>query len=254
MEVKWCGLDYGECIMNADEVRNPLLFGDIYKSLGHPELVGDRIRKYRVLKEKYGGYPALHEGHRDDIYSYVLDGDAEAIRLFVQKELELKEVGQGLEELLEYLNAQDIEVCVVSELKKSSEPLGSDPISLFLRKKDLLGYFHGLITPLGRLDLKTGSVDLRYKGATKKGGALYDVLAKELGERGIRPSEAVIVGDRPEMDINPARERGFRTIQYTGFVDKGPSGADMVACSFKDLMGVLRGSQDKIAEFHNARL
>ncbi len=54
MEVKWCGFDYGQCIMEPGGLRNPLVFGDIYKALGQPELISDKIRKYRILKEKYG--------------------------------------------------------------------------------------------------------------------------------------------------------------------------------------------------------
>ena len=114
LEIKWCGFDYGECIMNADNVRNAILFGDIYRELGRPELISDKIKKYRVLKENYGGYPGLHEGHRDDIYAYVLDGDSEAIALFEQKELELKTTGEGLEGALAFLLFLGEEQCKVT--------------------------------------------------------------------------------------------------------------------------------------------
>jgi hypothetical protein len=52
MEVKWCGFDFGQCIQNPGGLRNPLVFGDIYKELGKPELIPDKIRRYRILKEK----------------------------------------------------------------------------------------------------------------------------------------------------------------------------------------------------------
>ena len=41
-----------------------------------------------------------------------------------------------------------------------------------------------------------------------------------------------MVGDKPSTDIDPAHDRGFKTIQYTGFVDLGPSNADL-ASSFR---------------------
>ncbi len=86
MEVKWCGFDYGQCIMEPGGLRNPLVFGDICKELGKPEFAADKIRKYRILKEKYGTYSSIKEGHRDEIYQFVLDNDSEAIEIFGRKE------------------------------------------------------------------------------------------------------------------------------------------------------------------------
>ena len=34
MDVKWVGFDFGQCIMEPGGLRNPLLFGEIYKELG----------------------------------------------------------------------------------------------------------------------------------------------------------------------------------------------------------------------------
>ena len=245
LEIKWCGFDYGECIMNADNVRNAILFGDIYRELGRPELISDKIRKYRVLKENYGGYPGLHEGHRDDIYAYVLDGDSEAVALFEQKELELKTTGEGLEDALAFLKSEDIDLYVVSEMKKSPEPLGSDPITRFITTQGILKYFKGLITPVGKIDYSNNDVDLKYRGFTKAEGTLYDVLARDLEDRGIRTHEAVMVGDRPNTDISPAHQRGFKTIQYTGFIDNGQSNADLVISSFGELKTILRKKRAK---------
>jgi FMN phosphatase YigB (HAD superfamily) len=61
-----------------------------------------------------------------------------------------------------------------------------------------------------------------------------------LKERGIEPYEAVMVGDRPNTDINPAHKRGFKTIQYTGFTDLGKSDADAVIKSFEELRTIVR--------------
>ena len=75
MDVKWVGFDFGQCIMEPGGLRNPRLFSELYKELGKPELIPDKVRKYRRLKEKYGSYGGLKEGHRDEIHSYVLDGE-----------------------------------------------------------------------------------------------------------------------------------------------------------------------------------
>ncbi len=244
MEVKWVGFDYGQCIMEPGGLRNPLVFGDIYKALGRPELAPEKIYKYRVLKEKYGSYSLIKEGHRDEIYHYVLDDDPQAIALFSAKEQEYLDMGDGLEEALEYLQGQGIELQVVSEMKKTLGPVGTDIVSRFLKERGLTRYFRELVSPQGKIDLLDDSVDPRYKGHTKKDGSIYDVLAAELAERGIRPYEAVMVGDKPETDIDPAHDRGFKTIKYTGFVDLGSSKADLEVSSFRDLVDIITKKGD----------
>jgi len=240
MEVKWCGFDFGQCIMEPGGLRNPRLFGEIYKELGRPELVPDKVRKYRRLKEKYGSYGQVKEGHRDEIYSFVLDNDPRAIELFSQKEQELLDIGDGLTDALDYLQAQGIELQVVSEMKKTLGPVGTDIVSRFLKGKGLVKYFKELVTPQGKINLETNSVDPKYLGYTKEDGTIYDVLAQELRERGIEPHEAVMVGDKPQTDIDPAHARGFKTVKYTGFVDLGESKADLVIQSFGELKTILR--------------
>lgn len=239
MEVRWCGFDFGQCIQNPGGLRNPLVFGDICKALGKPELIADKVRKYRILKEKYGTYGRIKEGHRDEIYSYVLDDDPGAVKLFLEKEQEYLDLAEGIEDALEYLRAEGIEMQVVSEMKKTLGPVGTDFISTFLKRRGLAKYMKQLITPQGKVDLENGSFDPRYKGCSKKDGSLYDVLAQELRERGIETHEAVMVGDKPETDIDPAHERGFKTIQYTGYIDLGKSKADLIIGSFKELKTIL---------------
>ena len=240
LEVKWCGFDFGQCIMDPGGLRNPLVFGDIYKELGKPELIPDKIRKYRILKEKYGTYGRIKEGHRDQIHGFVLDDDPKAIELFGKKEQEYLSMAEGLEDALEYLHSQGIELQVISEMKKTLGPVGTDLVSRFLKTKGLLKYFKDLITPQGRINLRDDSLDPKYKGCTKEDGSIYDVLAKELKERDIEPHEAVMVGDKPETDINPAHDRGFKTIQYIGYMDFGKSKADLVISSFSELKTILR--------------
>lgn len=240
MEVRWCGFDYGQCIMEPGGLRNPRLYGDLYKELGKPELIPDKIRKYRILKEKYGSYGRIKEGHRDEIYSFVLDDDPKAIELFSRKEQELLDMAEGLEDALEYLHTLGIELMVVSEMKKTLGPVGTDIVSSFLKNRGLVRYFKELVTPQGRINLEDDSIDLIYKGHTKKDGTLYDVLADELAQRGIEPHEAVMIGDKPQTDIDPAHERGFKTIKYTGFIDLGESKADHVIQSFGELKTLLK--------------
>jgi FMN phosphatase YigB (HAD superfamily) len=240
-EVKWCGFDFGQCIMEPGGLRNPLVFGDIYKQLGKPELIPDKMRKYRILKEKYGTYGRIKEGHRDEIHSYVLDDDPEAMELFSEQEQKRLAIAEGLVDALEYLKSQGIELQVISEMKKTLGAVGTDLVSKFLKGKGLVKYFKELITPQGKIDLQYDTLDPRYKGRTKKDGSLYDVLVQELKEQGITPQEAVTVGDKPETDIDPAHDRGFKTIQYTGYYDFGNSKADVVISSFEELKNIVRG-------------
>jgi len=240
LEVKWCGFDYGETIMNAENLRNAVVLGDIYKTMGRPERIPDKIREYRILKEKYGNYPQIHEGHKEELFDFVLDNDPVAIALFKRKEQELLEMAEGVEDALAYVLSEEIEVYMVSEMKQSPDPIGKDHITRFLNRHGIAKYFHGLITPVGKIDFRTNDVDLRYKGSTKAEGTIFDLIAQELKERGIKPHEAVIVGDRPNTDINPAHERGFKTIQYKGFTDLGKSDADAVINSFEELKRILR--------------
>ena len=48
-----------------------------------------------ILKEKYGTFSLIKEGHRDEIYSAVLDDDPEAIDLFGRLEQELLDMGKA---------------------------------------------------------------------------------------------------------------------------------------------------------------
>jgi len=240
-KVKWCGFDFGQCIMEPGGLRNPLVFGDICKELGKPELIPDKMRKYRILKEKYGTYGRIKEGHRDEIYSYVLDNDPEAMELFSEQEQKRLAIAEGLVDALEYLKTQGIELQVISEMKKTLGPVGTDLVSKFLKGKGLVKYFKILITPQGKIDLQHDTLDPRYKGRTKKDGSLYDVLVQELKEQGIAPQEAVMVGDKPETDIDPAHDRGFKTIQYTGYYDFGNSKAEIVISSFEELKNIVKG-------------
>lgn len=242
VELKWVGFDFGQCLMDPSGLRNYRVVGDVCKEIGEPELIDERIHRYHVLKEKYGSYGAIKEGHRDEILSYVFENDAEAMEIFGLKEQEHLKVAYGTEEALKYLRDQGIERAVVAELKKTLGPIGTDIVTRFLKTKGLLQYFDELVSPQGSINLREGSVDLRYKGKTKEDGTLYDELAKVLLQRGIQTSEAAMIGDKLWTDITPAKKRGFHTIQYIGYINYGRSDdADFVISNFFELKEIMKG-------------
>jgi FMN phosphatase YigB (HAD superfamily) len=227
--------------MDTGGMRNHLLIGDACKELNEPHLMDMRILKYRVLKEKYASYSIVKEAHRDEIASYVFDNREGANEVFEKVEQEHLRMGVGLEDALFYLTNQGIELSVVSELKKTLGAVGTDVISRFLEKRRLTKYFRYIISPQGKVDLRNGSIDSRYKGKTKEKGTLFDELALELRSRGIDVTEAAMVGDKLWTDISPAKRRGFKTVQYTGYVDMGPSeDADFRISDFRELKRFVR--------------
>jgi len=242
IEAKWAGFDFGQCLMDPSGLRNYRVIGDVCKEIGEPELIDERILRYRVLKEKYGSYGAIKEGHRDEILSYVFENNKEAMEIFGVKEQEHLKVAPGTEEALQYLRDQGVERAVVAELKKTLGPIGTDIVTRFLKNKGLLHYFDELVSPQGSVNLRDGSVDLRYKGKTKEEGTLYDELSKDLFKRGIATSEAVMIGDKLWTDISPAKKRGFKTIQFIGYINYGSSeDADFVISDFRELKEIIKG-------------
>lgn len=244
VELKWVGFDFGQCLMDPTGLRNHLVIGDVSKELGEPERIEERIHKYRVLKEKFGSYSIIKEGHRDVIMNYVFDGKEEAKEIFTAKEQEHLLMGNGLEEALQYLKAQEIHLSVVAELKKTLGPMGTDIVTRFLQSKDLAKYFGEVVTPQGKIGLRDGLIDLKYKGKTKEEGTLYDELARDLRSQGIETSEGAMVGDKLATDITPAKKRGFKTIQYTGYINYGRSeDVDFVINDFRNLKDIVKGKK-----------
>lgn len=222
-KVKWVGIDYGQCFMTPSSLRNPRMFGDIAKLVGKQEMVPVWIDRMRRLKEKYGSYSGIKEGHKDEIESYVLDNDHEAYEIFNQKEQELLALAPGAYEFITWLNEQGIRPSIIAELKKTLGQVGADAITKFLINKGIIKYFKYFLTPQGKMDLDTGERFNVYQGTSKQSGTLYDLLIKELAEEGIKPEECVMIGDKLSTDIIPPKQRGWTTIQYTGHIDMGPS-------------------------------
>jgi FMN phosphatase YigB (HAD superfamily) len=240
---KWVGFDFGQGICDGSPERTYWMIGDTSKELGQPELVDLRCHRWRTMRERYGSWAAIKEGHRAEIASYVFDGLPGAAETFSRIEQSYLKVAPGAIEAVEYLLAQDIEVSICAELKRTLGPIGTDIVSLFLVNHNIIHYFKDLISPQGKVNLRDGSVDLRYKGSSKETGTLYDLLVEELRERGIKPSEAVMVGDKEWSDITPAQARGLKTIQYAGFTFRGASNADHVIRHFSELKNLITGAK-----------
>ena len=78
-------------------------------------------------------------------------------------------------------------------------------------------------------------------GFSKEKGDLFDVLKEDLLKRGIKTSEAVMVGDKEWSDLTPAQKRGFKAIHYTGYIFHAPSKADYTIGHFSELKDIIKG-------------
>ena len=241
IQAKWVGIDFGQCLCDGSPERTYWMIGDTCKDLCQPELIDVCCHRWRTLKEKYGTWAAIKEGHRDEIVSYVFAGHPDAAAIFSKNEQKYLKVAEGALDAIKYLREQGIEVSVVAELKRTLGPIGTDQVSLFLKNQKVIHLFNELITPQGRVNLRDGLVDNRYKGLSKENGTLYDLLVKDLDQRGIRPSEAVMVGDKEWSDITPAQKRGLKAIQYIGFLNLAPSKADFTIKHFSELKNIISG-------------
>ena len=195
------------------------------------------------MRERYGSWAAIKESHRAEIASYVFDGLPEAAETFSRIEQGYLKVAPGALDAVKYLLSQGIEVSICAELKRTLGPVGTDMVSRFLKRQGVMEYFYELITPQGKINLRDGSVDLKYKGSSKENGTLYDILVTDLKARGIEPSEAVMVGDKEWSDITPAQARGLKAIQYAGFTFRAASNAEHVIRHFSELKNVIAGAK-----------
>jgi FMN phosphatase YigB (HAD superfamily) len=243
MEVKWAGFDFGQCLMHGTRERTYWMIGDMSKELGEPELVDERCHRWRTLKEKYGGYGPIKARHRPEIISYIFNDRPKAKDVFTNIERGYFTLEGSAIDTIKHLRAQNIEVSIVSEMRTTLGGIGSDETTEFLKSRNLLEYFDELISTQGKVNLRTGALDMEYQGSAKfePEGTLYDILAKDLQKRGIKPSEAVMIGDTPGSDIHPAQKRGFKAIQYVGFVNQGPSRAEFTIRQFSELKDILKG-------------
>lgn len=229
--------------MDPSDLRNKLLWRDICCQCGRPELADETVRAFRILREAYGEYFTVKERHRDEVYTYVLRADEEAQQLFAELEPRRLATAPGLHDVLSTLRSWGLVLDIVSELVTTVGPIAENIILRFLEAHDLRQYFRYLVTPLGKIDVRSGQViDERYHGYTKSAGTIYDLLKEDLLKEGIDPSCAVMVGDRPSADIEPAHARGLRTVQYAGYSDYPPSpAADAVITDMRELLELIAG-------------
>jgi FMN phosphatase YigB (HAD superfamily) len=238
------GVDMGECLMDVTPRRAHLLTGDTTKVLGRPEEAASRCHKWRVMLEKYGSLPVVLERHKDELISYVFDGDPAALETFLVIEQEYLALAAGAAEALAFLREQGIELSVVTAARTGGSRVEESSEYRFLVKHDVLQYFSSVVSPRGKLIVADGTVNRRYEGTSKEEGTIYDALAEDLGARGILPEQGVMMGDKEWTDIVPPKERGFKTILYTGYIRRGPTVADLVVERFSDLLKQVGGLTD----------
>ncbi len=240
IKAKWVGIDFGQTLMDSSPERTYWMIGDTSKELGEPELVEIRCHRWRVMKERYGSWSGIKEKHRPEITSYIFDDRPNAGETFSVIEQKYLKLADGAIDAIKSLRDQGIEVSIVAELKRTLGPIGTDMVSRFLVNRNAIEYFDELITPQGKVNLRTGEQDLKYKGFSKEEGNLYDVLADDLAKRGIKTSEAVMVGDKEWSDLTPAQKRGFKAVHYTGFIFHAPSNADAKIRHFSELKEIIK--------------
>lgn len=240
MYAKWVGIDFGQTLMDSSPERTYWMIGDTSKELGEPELVEERCHRWRMMKEKYGSYPVIKEKARPETMTYVFDDRPGVAEIFSRIEQKYLKVADGAIDAIKFLRDQGIQVSIVAELKRTLGPIGTDMVSRFLIKQGVIEYFDELISPQGKIDLRTGKADLRYKGTSKEEGNLYDVLADDLRSRGIEPKDAIMVGDKQWSDIGPAQQRGFQAIHYSGYIFHAPSTATCEIRHLSELKNIIR--------------
>lgn len=244
LSVKWMGIDMGECLMDVTTRRSHWLTGDTSKTLGRPEMSEASCHRWRVMVEKYGSVPVILERHKLELLSYAFDDDPQAGDVFLDVEQDYLALADGAHDALGYLRDQGIDLCIVTAAKTSPGSLENSSEFRFLEKHGILQYLDALVTPRGRMRIEDRTLDLRYQGTSKEEGTIYDVLAQDLATRGIAPEEAVMMGDKEWTDIAPAKQRGFKTILYTGYICRGPTEADLVVNHFRDLKDHIRYGQE----------
>jgi|FaiFalDrversion3_1042247.scaffolds.fasta_scaffold00267_1 FMN phosphatase YigB (HAD superfamily) len=245
-EIDWAGIDYSYTIMNPLTLHHSIVIPEIYRRLGREHEASMRLQRWYKLRDSVGSpTDAPHQKARlvkeyylEKLEREVFDNDRDAIELYYELEAKAKEPPTDLKEGLNHLRERGIECVVVSEVSSVQGVLN---LIKFLRHHDLKDYFSEIITPAGRFTTFGELLDEHgFKGANKKSGEIYDRLLKYLWERRIPVTRAVIIGDDPEQDIKQAKIRGFKTIQYTGLIDRGRSGfEDYVINSWKKIKEIL---------------
>jgi len=239
--IVWCGIDYGETIMNPLALHQSRVIREIYSELGRADEAEERVRRWYRLRGAMGPPSVathllvrdLKQYARDRIYTEVLDGDRYAVELFEAKEVAGIAMAEGVDTALARLQRKGVAAAIVSE---SASRAAAETVARYLRAHALSQYFQDLITPAGRFSVDGHLLDRTFVGATKKAGSLYGRIRQHLDAKGIPSSSAAIIGDDPLLDVEQAAPCGFVTIQYVGVIDRGVSEtADYVLTDWREL-------------------
>lgn len=241
----WCGIDYGETIMNPLTLHQSTVIREVYSELGRAEEAEERVRRWYTLRNTMGPESAaphvlvrdLKQYARDRIFKEVFDDDRSVVELYEAKEVRAFAMPEGVEAALTLLQSKTVPVAIVSE---SASISGAQTIARFLRIRALRQYFQEIITPAGRFDVDAHLLDPTFVGATKKSGTIYGKIQEYLNTRRIPSSSAAIIGDDPFFDVEQARRYGFVTVQYVGILDRGGSeNADYVLTDWREFGKIL---------------
>ena len=258
ISVRWVGFDFGGTIQNGSGGYQGTIdsINEIFTELGKPEIIGEKVTRFNELLAKYGYEEEMMYGVDEDIefwkrhyrfkrlqekgltefFSYVLDNNQDAIKLYQNKRLRHFKATDGLNECLEYLKNKGVSVNIVSELGSEGT---LNIISSFLSRFNLWPYFSDVITNYGRIK-NNGDLDLSFKGTEKIDGTIYKRLVRDLLDAGIEPSQALMIGDHPVEDVEKAKENGFYAIQFTGVIKRRVSNAaDYVISDLRELKKII---------------
>ena len=243
--ILWCGIDYGETIMNPLTLHQSAVIPEVYRELGRPEEAEERVRRWYHVRNSMGPTSTaqhllvrdLKQYARERVDAEVFDGDRRAIELFEKKEVLAFAIPPNVEEGLTRLNDASVECAIVSE---SANLIGVQVIARFLQLRGFGRYFREIMTPAGRFNLECRLLDDSFVGATKKAGTIYRQIKSYLQSRGIATQSAAIIGDDPQLDVEHAKPHGFVTVQYVGVIDRGGSEhADITLTDWKEIGKIL---------------
>jgi hypothetical protein len=243
--IRWCGIDYGETIMNPLTLHQSIVIREVYRELGRPAEADDRVQRYYRSRDSMG--PAGSAPHmlvrdlkqyaRETFYREVFDDERRAIELYEAKEVKGFGEAAGVDKALALLKSRHIGTAIVSE---SGSVIAAQTVARYLSAHRLTSFFQEIITPAGRFSVEGELVDASFKGATKKDGTIYGKIRDHLKTKGIASEAAAIIGDDPQLDCGHARPYGFYTVQYLGVLDRGGSEqADFAMRDWSEIASIL---------------
>jgi hypothetical protein len=243
--IRWCGIDYGETIMNPMTLHQSAVIREIYRELGRAAEAEDVVKRWYSVRATMGPPSTaphllvrdLKQYARDRIATEVFDGDGEVLKRYEVEEVMAFAIPDGVEAGLKLLRSRNVGAAIVSE---SASLTGVQTIARFLKARAFDQYFQEIITPAGRFSIDAELLDPAFVGATKKAGTIYGKVREYLKTKDIPSSSAAIIGDDPQLDVEHSKPYGFFGIQYTGVIDRGGSEkADFAMKDWNDLGQIL---------------